>query len=296
MDSALKVPREVVDRALLHSTGEGIHPTAVAGLQIVRSDRRTLPLPNRYTPSLCLVVQGAKEAVVGGKILAFGAGEYLVTSVDLPATGQILQATEKRPFLCLVVDLDPTTIYGILKDLDPSPAQGSTAGVFLDRADGLLIDAASRLLRALDHPGDAQVLAPMAMREITYRLLQTRYGPAVRLLGVAGSRTQCIAKAVEWIRSNLDRPMKVEDLAQQANMSPSAFFQHFKQVTTLSPLQYQKELRLQEARRLLGTGIGDAASVAYRVGYESPSQFSREYARTFGLPPIADLRRMRAGA
>ena len=287
---------ELVSRAFAHSGGEGIHPTAVSGLQIVRSDRTTLPMCNLYTPSLCLVVQGGKEAVVGGQLLAFGAGEYLVTSVDLPATGRITQASGERPFLCLVMDLDPVIIYGILQDLDPAPAAGKTSGVFVDRADPLLLDAVLRLLRSLDHPGDARILAPLAKREISYRLLQSPYGPSVRLLGVAGSRTQRIAKAVHWIRSHFDQPMKIEDLALQANMSPSAFFTHFKQVTRLSPLQYQKALRLQEARRLLGTEIGDAATAAYRVGYESASQFSREYARAFGLPPMMDVGRMRAGA
>jgi transcriptional regulator GlxA family with amidase domain len=140
------------------------------------------------------------------------------------------------------------------------------------------------------------VLAPLILREITYRLLGSRYACAIRQLGVAGSQTQRIAKVVEWIRAHFDQPLKMAELAKVANLSQASFFQHFKQVTTLSPLQYQKELRLQEARRLLSTELTDAATAAFRVGYESPSQFSREYARLFGFPPIADLKRMREGA
>lgn len=291
------MPKELVELSLALAGGEGLHPTALPSLQIVRSDGPTLPLHTLYHPSLCLVVQGEKEASVGNQAFRFGCGEYLVVSVDLPITGQVTQATPERPFLCLVLTLDPATVYGLIQDLDPpEPAPPEAKrGLLVDRATPELVEATLRLLRCLQRKSDRDILAPLILSEITYRLLQSRYGCMVRELGVAGSRTLRIAKAVAWIRNHFDEPLTIDALAGVANMSPSALFRHFKQVTTLSPLQYQKELRLQEARRLLSTESADAASAAFQVGYESPSQFSREYARLFGRPPMADAKRLRTG-
>jgi AraC-like DNA-binding protein len=295
MDPAAVIPKELVDLSLAFTDGEGQHPTAIRNLQIVRSDGRTAPAHRMYDPSLCLVVQGEKEASVGSQAYRFGAGEYLMLSVDLPVTGRVTQASPGQPFLCLVLALEPATVYGIVKELhQPEPAgPEAKRGIYQDRVDPDLADAMLRLLRCLKCESDTAVLAPFILGEITYRLLGSPHGFMVRQLGVAGSRTLRIAKAVDWIRSHYDQPLRMEHLAKLASMSQSAFFQHFKQVTTLSPLRYQKELRLQEARRLLSTELADAATAAFRVGYESPSQFSREYARMFGLPPISDLKHQR---
>ena len=291
----MPVPQELIDLTLAVSAGEGLHQTLIPQLQVVRSDGRTLPAHTRYTPSLCLVLQGEKEAVVGGRVLRFTPARYLVVSVDLPVTGRVVQATPEQPFLCLVLTLEPATVYGLVQELPPPRTQASS-GLFQEEMNPELTDALLRLLRCLATPADRRILAPMVLREITYRLLGSSFGATVRQLGVAGSRTQRIAQAVERIQARFDQPLTVDEMASAAHMSPSAFHHHFKQVTTMSPLRYQKELRLQEARRLLSTEAVDAATAALRVGYESPSQFSREYARLFGLPPMSDLKRLRQEA
>ncbi|WP_306590081.1 AraC family transcriptional regulator [Geothrix sp. 21YS21S-4] len=288
------VSEELVKLAAAAAPEAGTRPTAIPGLQVIRSDGPTLPVPTVYTPSFCFVAQGEKVATVGGTSFRFRAGESLVVPVDVPVTGQVVRASSRRPFLCLVLDLDPDVVYRLLQQWESLPAR-PPAGEHLvpARCDAEVGDALLRLLRCLVQEADRIVLAPLVIQEITYRLLHSPQGAAVRQLGVAGSHVRRIAKLIEHIRSHFDRPLRMEELARSANMSPSAFFHHFKQATTMSPLRYQKELRLQEARRLLSTEVVDAATAAFRVGYESPSQFSREYARLFGLPPIADMKRLR---
>jgi len=282
---------DLASLALEWAPGEGAHATPLPGLLVIRSDGRTLPTHTVYRPSLCLVLQGAKEVAMNGHVFRFQPGCFLIVSIDLPITSQVLEASPGKPFLCLALSLDPDLIFGLLQGMgqatEPVP---SGPGIHLSAGSPELLDAFLRLLRSLGEPMDAGVLGPMLWREITYRLLKTEYGPVVRQLGVAGSRVQRIAKAVTRLRERFDEPLKIEDLAQLVNMSPSSFHKHFKQITTLSPLQFQKELRLQEARRLLRVDGLDAATAAFRVGYESPSHFSREYARHFGQPPIRDIR------
>jgi AraC-like DNA-binding protein len=271
--------------------GEGAHATPLPGLLVIRSDGRTLPTHAVYRPSLCLVLQGAKEVVMNGQVFQFQPGRFLIVSIDLPITSHVLEASPGKPFLCLALDLDPDLVFGLLQGMGQAPEPAlSEPGIHLSAGTPELLDAFRRLLRCLGEPADAEVLGPMLRREITYRLLKTEYGPVVRQLGVAGSRVQRIAKAVARLRERFDEPLKIEELAHLVNMSPSSFFKHFKQITTLSPLQFQKELRLQEARRLLRVDGLDAATAGFRVGYESPSHFSREYTRHFGLPPIRDIR------
>lgn len=295
MGGAGLVSKELVALALTWSRGEELCPTPLPFLQIVRSDRPTLPMPTVYNPTLCVVVQGEKLATIGGSAFRFGAGQILVASVNVPVTGQVTRASARAPFLCLVVDLEPILIHDLLREMEPWD-QGRAAprqGVFLDGLDDGMQDALLRMMRCLGNPDDQRVLAPLILREVTYRLLRSPQGHAVRQAGIAGSQVQRIARAIERIRRQYDQPLNMKALAQEVNMSPSTFFHHFKLATTLSPLQYQKELRLQEARRLLSTEVADAASAAFRVGYESASQFNREYARMFGLPPGADLKRLR---
>lgn len=289
------VPKELVDLALAWSEGEDIRRTPIPFLQIVRSDRPTLPMPTVYTPCLCVVVQGEKLATIGGNSFRFRAGQFLVASVNIPVTGQVTRATARSPFLCLVLDLEPGLIHDLLREMGPMDpdAEGTRQGVFLEGADPEMQSALLRLMRCLGQVDDQRVLAPLILRELTYRLLRSPHGHAVRQAGVAGSQLQRIARVIDRIRRQYDQPLSMDELARDANMSPSTFFHHFKLATTMSPLQYQKELRLQEARRLLSTEVPDAASAAFRVGYESASQFNREYARMFGLSPMADMKRLR---
>jgi AraC-like DNA-binding protein len=293
--SAGAVPKELVDLTLAWSEGEDICRTPIPFLQIVRSDRPTLPMPTVYNPSLCVVVQGEKLATIGGNSFRFRAGQFLVASVNVPVTGQVTRASARAPFLCLVLDLEPLLIHDLLREMGPldTGAEDRRQGVFLEGVEPEMLDALLRLMRCLGPVDDQRVLAPLILREVTYRLLRSPHGHAVRQAGVAGSQLQRIARVIDRIRRQFDEPLSMDELARDANMSPSTFFHHFKLATTMSPLQYQKELRLQEARRLLSTEVADAASAAFRVGYESASQFNREYARMFGASPMADMKRLR---
>jgi AraC-like DNA-binding protein len=287
------VPEELVALALKHAPSEGNHATLIPQVRLVRVGGSGFPSQSRYNPSLCLVLQGEKEAMVGAQAFRFAEGQFLVVSVDMPITGTVLRASEAEPFLCLVLELEPALIFELARDLGAGSKRGAVPrGIFVDKAGPELIDAVLRLGRCLERAEEARVVAPLALREILFRLLGSASGAAIRQLGLAGSRTQRIAQAVALIRSRFDKALRTEDLARAAGMSPSSFHHHFRQVTALTPLQYQKELRLQEAHRMLATEGEDAASVAFRVGYGSASQFSREYARHFGLPPISHLREL----
>lgn len=268
----------------------GMHETCIPGLSLVCARAPSEPIHSLQRPSLCYLAQGAKEVTVAGKTYRYAAGGFLVSTVDLPITGEIIEASEKRPYLCWVVAIDPAIVYELVRAGDFDGADASQPGIFVGRGDALLGDAVLRLVRCLDDARDRAVLAPSYVREVIYRLLRGRFGGIIRELGVAGSRTQKLARAIERLKADFRAPINVEQLAKLAGMSVSTFHEHFKRVTTLSPLQYQKQLRLQEGRRLLAVGGASAAEVAYRVGYQSPSQFSREYARHFGSPPMRDAR------
>jgi AraC-like DNA-binding protein len=290
-----RVRKELSGLALEFSHDEGVHETALEHLRIARNNGRTQPFPTIYRPSLCFIVQGEKEVMVSGKPYRYGPSRYLVTSVALPVTAQVTKASPEEPYLALVMDIQPGLVYEILASSGqtmPNDAP-SREGIFLDAVNPDLTDALLRLMRTLKNENDMLILAPLVIREITYRLLNSRHGGIVRPLGVAGSQMQRIAKVIELIRRDYARPLTTREMAEAANMSPSSFHQHFKLVTTMSPLQYQKRIRLQEAKRLLSAEASSAASAGFQVGYESPSQFSREYARMFGLPPMSDIRRMR---
>ncbi len=274
----------------------GMHETRIPGLSIVRADAPSEPIHSVQRPWLCFLAQGAKEVTVAGKTYRYAAGGFLVSTVDLPMTGEIVEASRKRPYLCWVVGIDPAVVYEVLRAGNFDAPGTSRPGIFVGRGDEQLGDAVLRLARCLDDERDQSVLAPSILREITYRLLRGRFGGIVHELGVAGSRTQKLARAIEHLKDAYKSPINVDQLAKLAGMSVSSFHQHFKQVTTLSPLQYQKQLRLQEGRRLLAVEGASAAEVAFRVGYQSPSQFSREYARHFGAPPKRDVREQRPTA
>lgn len=277
---------------------EGMHDTAIGGLQLIRSDQPTLPMPVLYSPCLCIIAQGRKEVRLGDERYRYDPLNYLVASVTLPLSGQVIEASPETPYLSIRLDIEPGLISTLIADAGPIgvPSPSSSRGLYLDQVDMAMLDAVIRLTQLLDTPRDIAMLAPLALREIFYRLLHSPQGQRLHEIAIADSQSHRIARAIEWLNSHFDQPLRIEDLAREVNLSPSTLHHRFKAVTALSPLQYQKQLRLQEARRLMLCEGLEAASASYRVGYESPSQFSREYSRLFGAPPQRDLARLRSSA
>ncbi|WP_114953861.1 AraC family transcriptional regulator [Sphingosinicella terrae] len=257
----------------------------------------TPPLPALYEPMICFVLQGAKRVSAGGRTLDFRTGSFFVASVELPITGQVIEATQGQPYIAVALRLDRASLSALLLDLPPRPEGPTAAGIAISPITSDLAEPLLRLVRLCDSPADVPVLAPMAERELLYRLLLGPQGPTLRQIARSDSRVTRVRRAIDWIRGHYAEPLRVETLAGLAAMSPSAFHRHFKAVTAMTPLAYQKQIRLQEARRRLAAGTDQAARIAHAVGYESASQFSREYARQFGLPPARDAARLRgAGA
>lgn len=277
------------------SKGDGFHDTDVPGLDFIRWNQTSEPIHGVYDPSLCIIVQGAKTVAAGSKRVKYGPGDFLVASVNMAVTGEVTQATPQQPYLCMRLKLDMMQLSELVGAL-PRTGDAVQPGIFVSKLGDGLFDAVARLVQLLDTPGDIPVMAPLIKREIFYRLLQSPQAESVRQIVLAGSQMQRIGKAIERIKRDFAQPLRVEALAREANMSASSFHAHFKEVTRLSPLQYQKNIRLQEARRLMLAEVADAASAAFQVGYESPSHFSREYARMFGAPPMKDIGRLRAQA
>nr|WP_241829297.1 AraC family transcriptional regulator [Desertifilum tharense] len=277
------------------SRGNGAHQTAIAQLEFMRESSASTAICSVFEPILAIVVQGKKEALLGEETYQYGAAQYLVISVDLPLSGFVTEATPDKPYLGFKLNLDPVQLCDIIAQIQPhaEKKENSVRGLFVSNADVALVDCAIRLTRLLDTPQDIPFLAPMMIREIYYRLLMGEQSEAVRQIATSGSTMQRIAEIVKLLKANFTQSLRVEDLAEQANMSVASFHRHFKKVTSMSPLQYQKQLRLLEARRLMLIENADATHAAYQVGYESPSQFSREYSRMFGAPPIKDIERLR---
>ncbi len=246
-------------------------------------------------PSLCIVAQGAKSVIVGDEVYEYDASRMIVFSVALPVAAQITQASHSEPYLALKLDLDPHKIAELVLKVYPRglPPVQERSAVYITPVDANIVDAATRLMDCLALPGDAQLLAPLVIDEILIRLLRSPIGVRVAQMGFAESNVHRVAKAISWVRANFSQPMKVEDLAGLVHMSVSSFHEHFKSVTSMSPLHYQKVLRLQEARRLMLSTMMDAGTASQRVGYLSPSQFSREYSRFFGSAPTKDIARLR---
>ena len=270
-----------------HADRTGLAQTPVPGLTIIRS---TAPggLVHAITrPLACLVLQGRKEVTTGTRTLAFGAGASLLVTADVPTVSQVTEASDAAPYLSLVLDLDPAVIGDLVAQMAPS-AEAPGAPVRLDPTDVEVADAALRLMRLLDRPDAAVVLHGSLVREMHYWLLAGRHGAAVRRLGTPEGAARRIARAVAVLRADFAQALPVERLAAVAAMSPSSFHHHFRAVTSLSPLQFQKQLRLIEARRLMTAEGATASSAAFEVGYESVPQFTREYGRMFGLPPARD--------
>ncbi|ALX15791.1 AraC family transcriptional regulator [Burkholderia cepacia JBK9] len=265
--------------------------TAIDGLILLRSNRERLPAPLIMRPALCVVVQGAKWTTFGGRRYDYGPGRALVVSVEMPATSRIVKASETEPFLGIVLEFDLAMMRDVLERLDASPQAAGPIGhgVCVTDFGGPLADCVLRMMRLLDTPAAIPVVAPLVMREICYWLLAGPHGGEVSRVVFANGHAQRVVAAIHALRGQFAEAIRVEELAAVAQMSPSAFHRQFKALTSMTPLQYQKQLRLLEARHLMVTGAANAETAAYRVGYESASQFSREYARMFGAPPRRDI-------
>ncbi|HEX2841274.1 AraC family transcriptional regulator [Hyphomicrobium sp.] len=289
---------ELADLIDQYSGEDGAHATAIPRVFLHRASHVSLPLHTVYEPAVCFVARGRKQAMAGDKLYTYSQGDYLIVSVDVPIVSQILDASTKDPFLCLRLDLDPGAIGALMLESDAERAarEPPVSSLSVSPMGDKLIDAAVRLLRLLGTPGDIPILAPLAEREILYRLLRGQQSSRMSQIAFAESKLQQVNRAIGWIKTYYRDPFSVETLAAEARMSTSALHQHFKTVTGMSPLQYQKQLRLQEARRLILTQSIDSASAGHTVGYDSPSQFSREYRRLFGAPPGRDIARLRASA
>jgi AraC-like DNA-binding protein len=292
---------ELAQRIARSTPSDGVHATAYAPLSLVRLSGPTACTPAVYEPRLVIVAQGSKSATLAGQTYVYNPLNYLVVSVTLPVTGQVIEATPQEPYLCLRLDIDPDDVAALIADAGQPQAPmsdgiangGLDLGLYAARVNAPLMDAVLRLMRLLDTPEDLSVLAPMTQREILYRVLNGELGHRLRALATTDTRSSRIARAVARLREDYLQPLSIDELARTVHMSTSSFHHQFKAVTTMSPLQFQKHLRLHEARRLMMAGGMEALSAARYVGYESPSQFSREYKRLFGAPPRSEVGRSR---
>ena len=275
---------------------DGSFDLRIPGLTASRASRTNTECAHALRlPSLCMIAQGAKTVIVGEEVYEYDASRMLVFSVALPVAARVTQASYSEPYLALRLDLDPHKIAELVLKVYPrgAPTVQERSAVYVASADVSIVNAATRLMECLAQPGDVDLLAPLVVDEILIRLLRSTIGVRVAQMGFAESSVQRVAKAISWLRANFSQPMKVEELAELVHMSVSSFHEHFKSVTSMSPLHYQKVLRLQEARRLMLSAMMDAGTAGQQVGYLSASQFSREYSRFFGSAPTKDIARLR---
>lgn len=296
MTEQREILRQQISQSMLqtvHTTG--LHKTSVPGVKMYRSDGPTSATPTIYEPIVCLLVQGSKQVWLGEEALQYHELQYLLAPVTLPVSGKVMTANPNQPYLALSIDLDLRELTDLVIDMgDKIPYPATPArGIAVGDADLALISVFQRLLQLQQAPQDIPVLLPLLKREMLYRLLIGPAGSQLREFTLIDSQAHRINKVIEILRQRYNEPLRIKDLAEAAHVSESALFQSFKAVTSMSPLQFQKQLRLNEARRImLYEGI-EAATASYKVGYESPSQFSREYSRLFGAPPKADIARFR---
>ena len=283
-------------RLLERRTGsDGRHETAIPELKLYRFSHPTEPAPVLQEAAVYVVVQGRKEVTVGDERYVYDRSRYLAVSLDLPAVAHVVEASPEEPYLCMTLTVDPRELAALIVETGRQTPRDDHDGraLYVSPLQAPLLDAFLRLVRLLDAPQDVSVLAPLILRELHYRLLQSEQFGRLAQIAIGDGRLRRISGAIAWIKEHFAEPFQIEALAKRVHMSPSALHSHFKAVAAMSPIQYQKRLRLQEARRLLLSGAASAEAVAYEVGYASASQFNREYARLFGLPPRRDAERMR---
>lgn len=288
----------LIDGLARHTRGTADYRTAIPGLTFFRRDAPTPPAICLIPPSVIIVAQGTKRLYLGGEALCYNPNSFLITSLDIPANSETLDTSPDKPCLGVVLTLDLRMVGELIAHggVTPPPDHGNGRGMVIGTLTATLLEPMTRLVALLDEPAAIPVLAPLIQREIHYRLLQSDQAARLWQIASVGSQSHRIARAVDWLKVNYAQPLRIEELASRAQMSPSTFHQHFRQLTAMSPLQYQKWLRLSEARRLMLNERRDAADAAFQVGYESPSQFSREYSRLFGTAPKRDVEALRNGA
>ncbi|KHT64412.1 AraC family transcriptional regulator [Photobacterium gaetbulicola] len=269
--------------------------TQIEGLKLSRWTTPTPPTSYTHKPSLCLIAQGKKRVLLGEENYVYDENHFLVSSVDLPIIANIMEASEERPYLGLIMELDLQEISQLIVDsgLSFNHDKGAQSGIAVGQLSPPLLDAFNRLMDLLDDADSIKILAPVIKREIFYRLLMTNQGLRLNQIVTSGSHSHQISRAIDWLKNHFVEPLRVGDLATYSGMSKSAFYTHFRSMTSMTPLQFQKKLRLNEARRLMLTENLDAMATTFKVSYESPSQFSREYSRLFGAPPSKDIKNLR---
>jgi AraC-like DNA-binding protein len=285
-------------KKISNSLGDsGERATEVPGLMLYRRTALTPPNPSSYQPSLLVIAQGRIRVDLGKASYVFGQSRFLLTSLELPVVSQVITASEKAPYLTFFLKLDMSAVWDILKteEVHTTEKSSGACGISTGETTLELVNLCSRMMDLLDAPRDISFLGKLIQREIIYRLLQGSQGARLRAIATFETKCHRTAKAVAWLRSNYEKPLRVEHLATIAGMSRSTLHQHFRALTAMSPLQFQKQLRLRAARQRMLAGERDAASAAFEVGYESPSQFNREDRRFFGRPPIRDIRALRDG-
>jgi AraC-like DNA-binding protein len=295
-DNRMEGALEALGKSIVRWTDKGDQSvTAIPGLSLHRRDEPSEPVSIIYEPRICVIAQGAKRVLLREDTYVYDERHFLLTSVDLPTVVQIIRASRESPYLGLVFRIDQREMSQLMADSSlPRPrAQQSSRGMATGEVTLPLLNSFQRLMDLLDEPADIPILAPIIRREIFYRLLVGDQGERLRQMASAGSQSHQIARAIEWLKGNFTQPLRIDDLAKQFNMSTSTFHHHFRSLTAMSPLQYQKWLRLHEARRLMLTERLNTATAAFQVGYESPSQFSREYGRLFGDSPLRDITNLR---
>jgi len=289
MDAQAPLWREAQSILLRHCAQDRLYMSAMPGVHLMRFGWKSLPLIAKQGPCMAMVVQGSKSVEFGHSYLEYGAGQYLLASMDLPATSRIMKASKAEPLLAIGMDLDFTELKEVLERCDVLPAAGSHSGMTVFDADAELLESIVRLLRLLDTPQHVKPLAPLIRQEILYRLLSGPSGSRLLEICRNGSPSNRIAEAIAWIKKHFGEGFMVDELAHHVGMSPSSFHQHFRAVTGMTPVQYQKRIRLQEARRSLLLDSIDIGEASFRVGYQSHSQFSKDYRQYFGRLPKDDV-------
>ncbi|MDO3412227.1 AraC family transcriptional regulator [Saccharibacillus sp. CPCC 101409] len=282
---------ELIQSILRHAPVEGLYESAVPGLRFRHTARVTQPVHSVASPSLYIIAQGSKAVSLAGRLYRYDPLRYLVNPIHLPVVGMIDRASPREPYLSLQLDFSTTDILDLAEERRERQETAADGGLFVSRSTPELLDAACRLLRLLDKPAEIPVLAPLIIREMLYRVLLGEQGALIARYAASGSYTNRMVGIIDRINRDYAEPLNIRQIAEEAHMSSASLHKYFKQATSMSPLQYQKALRLQAARQILLTTETDAAEAGFRVGYESPSQFSREYARMFGLPPKSDVKR-----
>lgn len=287
---------QILERLVNYMGDTMVRPTAVPGLTVYRVTEAAGPMCGIYEPSLSFILQGSKRVYVGEEMLTYDVSRFLLTAVGLPTVAQIGEASEEKPYFCVVLKLDLPRVRQIISEIGPQPGQPGAhvdMGMALGTATPDLFDAVRRLTALLETPQHIPFLADQIHNEILYRVLTGEQGERLRRIALAGTQSNRVARAVDWLKQNYMQPLRVEELADIASMGVSTLHHHFRAMTAMSPLQFQKNLRLNQARMMMLSENVDAATAALRVGYESPTQFSREYRRLFGAPPMRDIRALR---